>query len=173
MRHNKPGGFCVYKTALSFSTGAGLAHPAAMRAPLFYLPRASGAQNLACLTAHKILLRSARSCGFSSSTCLELEIFGGPTFLTPIGFYSLLHSCFFRHCPTSSSFVLSASTSFSMPTRRTLGISVMESLHGGAWLRRCGASCSARCACVRAVLVLPALLACSHPRVTVVIPRLL
>ena len=99
MRHNKPGGFCVYKTALSFSTGAGLAHPAAMRAPLFYVPRASGAQNLACLTAHKILLRSARSCGFSSSTCLELEIFGGPTFLTPIGFYSLLHSCFSRHCP--------------------------------------------------------------------------
>ena len=45
----------------------------------------------------------------------------------------------------------------------------MESLHGGAWLRRCGASCSARCACVRAVLVLLALLACSHTRVPVVI----
>ena len=92
MRHNKPGGFCVYKTALSFSTGAGLAHPAAMRAPLFYLPRASGAQNLVCLRHTRYLRSSARPCGFSSSTCLELEIFGGPTFLTPIGF--LLPSSF-------------------------------------------------------------------------------
>ena len=92
MRHNKPGGFCVYKTALSFSTGAGLAHPAAMRAPLFYLPRASGAQNLVCLTAHKIFTVVGPAARVSSSTSLDFVIFGGPTFLTPIGF--LLPSSF-------------------------------------------------------------------------------
>ena len=72
MRHNKPGGFCVYKTALSFSTGAGLAHPAAMRAPLFYLPRASGAQNLVCLTARKIFTVVGPAARVSSSTSLDL-----------------------------------------------------------------------------------------------------
>ena len=114
MRHNKPGVFCVYKTALSFSTGAGLAHPAAMRAPLFYLPRASGAQNLVCLTAHKIFTVVGPALRVFFLYLSRTRDFWGTDFSHPHWFLlSLLHSFSFsgtQPAPVTTSRGVAAST---------------------------------------------------------------
>ena len=79
---------------------------------------------------------------------------------------SLLHSFSFRHCPSSSPTSSSVPQVFRCPPASPWEFSRGVSPRGGAWLRRCGASCSACCACVRAVCACAAGAACvlAHAR---------
>ena len=174
MRHNKPGGFCVYKTALSFSTGAGLAHPAAMRAPLFYLPRASGAQNLVCLTAHKIFTVVGPALRVFFLYLSRTRDFWGTDFSHPHWF--LLPASFLFFLGTARHLHRSCSVPrhlFRCPPASPREFQSWSLSMGGRGFAAVGRR--ALLAVLVCVLCLCCWrwLACSHPRVTVVIPRLL